>query len=175
MKKTFIIIGPESSGNRLMRHIFVESGCFNCDEPDIYPGGIRLLKNDIENVVMCRSIPNGNTWFNLECVQDIFQLSGFSVYFILLFRNWYPNIRSKCINNSVNECEAEESLVNECRHIFSYISKLENFYLFSTSALFLNPVNSMRDLISYTGLKINYISLSAIVMNPDSKHYEEIV
>lgn len=91
MKKAFIVVGPEASGNRYLGRLLVSAGCagsgthhqpfdkdnWNFELPEPYP----------EKVVLVRSFPHAKAWPDLVTLKRKFDHYGYETTVLILFRD----------------------------------------------------------------------------------------
>lgn len=84
MKRAFIILGPESSGTRLLTQLFIKAGCAGD------PGHTQRLDKEkpVEPlVVIRRSYPYRKQWPNLAKLSGRLQSAGYDVFVIVIIRS----------------------------------------------------------------------------------------
>lgn len=127
MKKAFIVVGPESSGNRYMGRLLVSAGCagsgthhqpFDKDNWDF-----ELPKDSPERVVLVRSFPNAHEWPDLNKLRDKFFLEyGYETTILVMVRDMWVVAQSQIRNRHVvNEDMAYKHYNQAYEFIFSDI------------------------------------------------------
>lgn len=107
MKTAFLIAGPESAGNHLTTQLFCMAGCTG-GEP-LYKQLVDFIEgreHDITNIighaskiVHFVSIPRDCVYQpDLPFIKRRFESSGFQTFTIILFRDWYANVKSKVLD-----------------------------------------------------------------------------
>lgn len=182
MKKLFFVIGPESSGNRLLTRILCNSGCFGDFEHyqrlDEFINGKQFLKEiigDNETIVFRRSVPHGGVFPNIKLIVEKFVNEGFTPHFVLPQRSTYELYRSKINNNGKRSLEdAHESNKLELFHIWtSVFPNLQNPFMFvPTSLLFYCPNLVLIDLKFWSGLDIPIEKVKSFIYNADEKYHK---
>ena len=97
--RAFMIYGPESSGNRLLRRILIAGGCVG--DPGLEQSFDQALPmaEDVPLIVWGRSVPGNvppNSWPSFY-VQDIGQARkhGYDVFGLVMVRDWYCMAQSQ--------------------------------------------------------------------------------
>lgn len=160
MRKAYLIVGPESSGTRVVTRLFVEIGCvggFTHHQPlDKFVqggGGIEQHGEDAR-FVFRRSVPHNLSWPDLGDIDKRFKEHGCETLWIVLVRDWYALAHSKARQGHTKALdEAYGKLVPQYNHIFKCILENDlNYILLSTSLMFVHPVRALRRLEEMTGL-----------------------
>ena len=94
-RKAYLVVGPESSGTRIVTRLFVEAGCvgsFEHSQPlDKF---LRLKRMTLDNYsesekfVLRRSVPHGTKFPDLKHINDRFVANGCKTTWIILLREW---------------------------------------------------------------------------------------
>lgn len=94
MKRAFFIIGPESSGTKMLTEAFVSVGCYgnkghrqSLDHVDIGDVG--------DEIVWRRSMPHGRGWPTFDDIFGKVREYGYVIYPILIFRDKDYTVRSQ--------------------------------------------------------------------------------
>lgn len=155
MSRAIIVVGPESSGTKLITELFVSAGCLgdytheqrfdekfdkniNTDWPD-------------QDIVFRRSIPHAKVWNKPIDLVQRFENIGYNPLLVVTFREFVPNIFSKINNDHSDEKNAYSDLLYQLRFIFHSLSMIDNFYMLSTSYLFKEPLSSITDMFMCSG------------------------
>jgi len=138
-KRAFLVLGPESAGNRLVTRCLISAGCEGdgdheqrFDEPDGLVGAADLI-------VIRRSMPHGDAWPHLDGLLDRLKSHGYhDVRVLAMIRTHYCMIRSQVIaghhcNVSPDKwfAEAEDEVASAMRRIgqFAFENKLPIRYI----------------------------------------------
>ena len=124
MKRAFLVLGPESSGTRLMTRILIGAGCLGDD------GEIQRLDDgipDVPLVVWRRSIPHAGTWPVIPQMVANLRIAGHHVMAVVTTRAWYPMTQSQLAARHVPNLEVA-------------LTHLQRAYPFITGALTSNCV-----------------------------------
>lgn len=170
MKKAFVVLGPESSGTKLVTKIFIESGCFGDDGHNQKLDQNTEL-NDIDTLVFRRSVPHSRVFPDIKGIQDRFEKQGFEVFWVIVVRDWTctaesaPKYGHKGCVQSARKC-----LPGEWRYIGDNLKHMKKFYFILTSALFLEPLRSLKSLENWIGMSINY-GIVKEIFDADEKYF----
>lgn len=159
IKKLFLVLGPESSGNHLTSLVLQKMGCY-WEEPqklDSFLEGTMELKDitDEKNIVLRRSVPHGREWPSPVEIEKRFKEEGYTMGTIILQREWMATCLSNYYHRSNTVEEAEATLRDAEKHIARYLynSALDPFYVLNVSSMMKDPVPSIKGLERFTGLK----------------------
>lgn len=159
MRRVFLVLGPESSGNNLTSLVLKNMGCY-WEEPqklDLLLKGEMKLKDitDNPNIVLRRSVPYGREWSNPIEIAAAFRNEGYEMYTIVLQREWMATMLSNYYHRSSTVEEAWETLVKAEKHIATYLQSgvLDPFYVLNTSSLMKDPEPVIKGLEFFTKLE----------------------
>jgi len=101
-KKAILLVGPESSGTKLLAKCFID--CFGCAGDDTIDGTI----NESEELIMVRfSLPSGpvgsSRFVDVQHVTQHLKGRGFDVHAVVTSRNWYPMLESSVRQTGNND------------------------------------------------------------------------
>lgn len=178
MSRAIIVVGPESSGTKLITELFVKAGCLGD-----YTHEQRFDKkfeNNIDtdwpnqDIVFRRSIPHAKVWNKPIDLIQRFKNIGYNPLLVVTFREFIPNAFSKINNNHSDKNDAYSDLICQLRFIFHSLSMIDNFYMLSTSHLFKEPAFSIQDILiccGFTEINANKIKeMIESVYDADKKH-----
>lgn len=124
-KRAFLVLGPESSGNRFVTECFIKAGCDG--DPDHEQRFDRTLDGAEDTIVWRRSLPYGggnHRWPDLETMLKKLQERDYNVRVIALLRNQYCTEKSQVGLHVKTREESARNIVSATRRIASFI--LEN-------------------------------------------------
>lgn len=173
--KAFVVIGPESSGTRIVTRLFCAVGCLGGYE-HVQPldcfiengGDFPYVKG--RDIVFRRSVPHANQVPDICRIQDKFEREGFDVYWIIVIRDWYCTIASaaehkhKCSNE-----KAANQLPQEWAYIGMNLGNMKRFYFLLSSQMMLSPERALIGLERYT--KLEFSLYTDLVRDADVKHF----
>ncbi len=178
MKRFYGIVGPESSGTKIVTALFVKAGCFG-DGPqheqrlDKFIFGPESLESlgvkSEDDIVLRRSVPYGSSWPDLCYINHLFtNVYGYQPLWIILLRDWTCNVFSKIKQKHKTDIDtANRFLFKEIREIFSQVLSMKvPFFVLNTSLLFERKERVLIRLSEITGLKFD----CSQIFNPDLQH-----
>jgi hypothetical protein len=157
MKNCFMIIGPESSGTRMLTRIFIDSGCIGSDDHDQFFDSAPPLEE--MNVVWRRSIPHGGIKEpNIEEMYNHLISNNYNITIIVISRDIFCTIFSQIQNNHVeNKHQSIENIQNSFLFLFNLIKKLNaKYFMINYESLILHKdwtIDNLSKLINFN-LKI---------------------
>lgn len=184
MKRVFIVVGPESSGTRIITRLFCMAGCVGDYEHEqrldnfVHNESVeicRVLGKDCETIVLRRSIPHDSDLRpDVLGIGAKFQSAGFEPYYIVTMRDWICNAASKInMGHGTDFDMAKNSLVEEWSDIGKMFTEFNgNFYMVITSNMFTNPERAIGGLENWTGLVFPKDAYD-VVFDADSKYYDK--
>lgn len=125
-KRCFLVIGPESSGNKLIARILIDAGCYG-DASTQQRLDKTAPPEDINDIVLVRSFPHGaekeRHFPNLATEQLAFQKYGFNDFMaIVTVRDMFCTSKSQVLRGHVNsEAEALQNIPAAYGHIYSQL------------------------------------------------------
>lgn len=184
MKRVFIIVGPESSGTRVVTRLFCMAGCVGDYEHEqrldkfVYENDVGIdetLGEGHETIVLRRSIPHyPDKRPDILGIGAMFQEAGYEPYYVVTMRDWTCNALSKVV---AGHCpawpEAKECLTKEWADIGSIFAGFDgNFCVVLTSHLFVDPERTLSGLEGWLGLSFPKNAFK-IVFDADGKYYSK--
>jgi len=181
MKKVFFIVGPESSGTRIVTRLFCLAGCWGDwsheQRLDRFVYGkvskIPDLAEESEAIVFRRSIPHYPVVRpDIVGIGDMFLSVGFQPYYIVTMRNWGCNAASKeRVGHSPDLSKAKQDLTEEWVNIGNLFGGFGGrFYVILTSSLFRDPQRAINDMGTWLKLKFPP-QATEVVFDADEKYY----
>lgn len=86
MRRAFFVIGPESSGTRMMAESLISAGCYGD-----YSHGQRMDNMNFQGlpdlIVFRRSIPHADKWPPLEGIYKLIRAAGYEIVVLTMWRN----------------------------------------------------------------------------------------
>lgn len=93
MKRCYLVVGAESSGNRLLGKLLVSAGCTGDDRMD-GPFSASLPTHE-DPAVVIRSYPHGNEWPDLSDIYRALRNRGYQVRVIVAVRDRHCTVMSQ--------------------------------------------------------------------------------
>jgi len=180
MRTAYFVIGPESSGTRLMTKIFRSAGIAD----PLF--GLRRIYNSIlvetikdrlpknGDIVIWRSMPHErdeSRWEPLSLSRDGLKDLGFNVRYIITVRELYSHTRSMVSRNHCSMDDPREAAKAEYRKIFYDVAG-NDFIVVSTSLLMVKPERALTSLSEWSGLNLNIPSIRQFIRDEDRKWFK---
>lgn len=127
-KRAFFVIGPESSGTRMMTQAFIACGAYGSPghsqklDKEGFDGGHNLI-------VIRRSVPHGHNMPRITKLINDMQGYGYSVVPIIILRD-----KDKCAASQVKRGhaktlqEAKDSIKKAVYHIYEHMANFKGYY-----------------------------------------------
>ena len=171
-RRAYLVLGPESSGTRLMTRILIAGGCTG-DDGHAQRWDAKLPEG-VSPIVWRRSVPHGGYWPDVERCIAALKVRGYQVTVVVTMRDWWAVIRSQV---AVGHVESEEQA----------LTNLRNAYRLIFSGLLAHPVDYV--VVGYEGLAQRSETVLAwlskrlglarvadvVIYNGNAKHTEEAV
>src|SRR5581483_9496380 len=92
-KRAFLVLGPESSGTRLVTRCLIAAGCQGCGDhaQDLDAS----LDGAADLIVWRRSLPHGSLWPDLREMLLALRSHGYAVQVLVTVRSHYCMVRSQ--------------------------------------------------------------------------------
>lgn len=160
-KRAFVILGPESSGTRLLTRLFIEAGCAGDD------GHVQRLDTErpVEPlVVIRRSYPYGNVWPDLAQLSGRFQNAGYDIFVVVILRSLQFTVLSSLQqNHTKSEQKARHRSQEAFRRIGSALFDDPLPFVWLTyEALVQRPEQITGWLFDQVGLKPPHVSRGTV-------------
>lgn len=134
MNRAFVVVGPESSGNRYVTRMLVSGGCIghgNVHQPLVDATGIdwRITVPDPGDkpLAFFRSFPHGRTsdgWPNMEQIDSQLRSARYEPFYLVCVRNWAATIKSQvAVGHVQSEHEARRNVTDGLKRIFRFIAE----------------------------------------------------
>lgn len=150
MLKAYLVLGPESSGTRMMTEILIAAGCIGdagheqrFDEKQ--PAGE-------SPIVWRRSVPHAGEWPSIDLMIHRLQQSGYEVFAVVTMRDWTAMARSQVEHWNHTFESAIENIRGAYPYIFASLLKFRVPYIM-TSYEGLVEYGPQQDLFSTIGLE----------------------
>lgn len=161
-KVAYLVLGPESSGTRLMTSILINAGCSgSADHEQPFD---KKIEGDL--IVWRRSFPHNGKWPKIRLLLK--QLGGYSVTIVVMVRDWYYLISSQVAGGHTQTAiEANDNAATAYVEIFSQLKNIP-FIVVSYESLILNGEKAQINMLNELGLPIPETFVS--IVNGDSKY-----
>ena len=184
MKRVFMVVGPESSGTRVVTRLLCMAGCAGDSNDEqrldafVHNEDVEIctiLGKDCDTIVLRRSIPHDSDLRpDILGIGAKFQSAGFEPYYIVTMRDWTCNAASKInMGHGTDLAIARKGLVEEWSYIGTMFVGFDgNFCIVMTSSLCTNPERVIMGLKGWTGLVFPEDAKN-IIFDADAKYYEK--
>jgi hypothetical protein len=106
MKTAYFVMGPESSGTRMLTEAFIKAGCYGDSSIDQRMDDMNFSE---DLIVFRRSLPHGGIWPNIPYI--ISKMAGYTIRPIMILRDKAYTIKSQIKNQHVaTEIEAIDNI-----------------------------------------------------------------
>ncbi|KKN84449.1 hypothetical protein LCGC14_0289110 [marine sediment metagenome] len=149
MLRAYLVLGPESSGTRMMTEILIAAGCVGD------PGHDQHFDQEFpteETIVWRRSVPHGGEWPPLDLMIHRLKQSGYAVFAVVTMRDWTAMARSQVEHWNHSFDSAINNIRTAYPYIFSSMLKFQVPYIM-TSYESLKEYGPQKDLFSAIGLE----------------------
>ena len=172
--KAVIVVGPESSGNRLMTKLLVLSGCDGDGEQEQRFDEYVPEAAD-RNIVWLMSVPLGSIQrpdlnYRAKSLQD----KGYEVSAIVMARDWFPTHRSQMFFMKIEHFEAVERIRRAYLHIFRQLDICcVPFVMATYESLLMNKEKTMKMILDMLELPHGDIDKAGeIIFDANEKYYD---
>ncbi len=159
MKKAYLVLGPESSGTRLITRLLIDAGCFGdgdheqrLDKQDDESKELleeAALPHDETPVVWRRSYPHAERWVDISRAVGQLRERGYAVSAVLTTRDWFPMIQSQRNGHPhvLNEEIGLRNVRQAYRTIFRYLPEDVPFVMASYESIVRYRRRAVRKLL----------------------------
>lgn len=171
INRAFLVLGPESSGTRLMTRLLITAGCYGDD------GHKQRLDEHIPDneplIVWRRSVPHDGQYPDLAKMVKGLRAVGYVVTAVIMSRDWHamaesqvnaPHTRSKKV--------AAANTRDAYRHIFAYLPYQVPYELVNYESLTRRPETAVKRLYERLGLDVP-AGAWTYIYDGNAKYYEE--
>lgn len=154
-KQAFVIVGPESSGTRLMARLFIAAGCYGDDDHrqrlDAVIDGEKCKESPI---VLRRSYPYAKKWPELRHVKEKLEFAGYQVRVVLVVRSLlFTALSNHRAMHTKSMSKALTRSTEALRCILSQLAETRAPYLWVTyESLVRRPEQELTFLFEWAGL-----------------------
>lgn len=121
-RRAFFVVGPESSGTRMLTRAFMSIGFFGDDGHDQAFDSLDFKNCEHNWIVFRRSVPHNGEWPHLDALRQAMVIGGYNVTPVAIFRDPEVTARSQVKANHCNAIEQARLNVLSARNlIFAYL------------------------------------------------------
>lgn len=169
MKRCFLIVGAESSGNRLLGKLLVNAGCFGDDRMD-GPFSQRLPCDEALAVVI-RSYPHGDEWPDIVAIYTELRAKGYQVMVLVAIRDWHCTLQSQIHSQHHPKELALANIRRAYGEIFTGLATINCWHTVISYEALVSTPQAQTVLLHRLGLEGEPIE----TYNGNDKHYGRIV
>lgn len=177
MKRCYVVVGPESSGNRLLASILVRAGCIGSASTE-QPWGDDLPSHENLAVVI-RSYPHGEGWPYLNAIYNCLEARDYEVFTLITVRSPVACLSSQVAQGHAIDSGTAAALYREAyRRILADVRG--HFYLVPIESLILHPREATAALLALLGLPpvvdgpLIVNGRERHISDENWKHYQEV-
>lgn len=176
MKQAYIVVGPESSGTKLVTEILIKQGCWGDAGNDQRIDNIFAAhrKLEVPKAVFRRSFPHGGKWPILPDLLWHFKERGFEIVVIVMMRDMYCIMQSQMTNSThaFTLAHSFEKIRRAYTTIFRALAAVDrDFLIVSYESLVRRPVETCSWACGMIGMEFDPGKLPDI-RDENAKHYE---
>lgn len=176
-KTCYFVVGPESSGNRLMAKILVDAGCYG--DANMFQRLDRHIPTDVEKIVWIRSFPHGargegRHWPDMTLLRKKVRDLGYVPQAVVMARDEFCMARSQLKAGHVSDMhEAMYNIMHAKERIYTELNKASIAHITIT---FEGLIYRARQTTTWL---LNMLNLpdrgqSAYIYDANSKWYKEL-
>lgn len=169
-----IISGPESSGNKVLRNILVDSGFSDVSECT-YIKDVALNFIGDSKVVWLRSAPHAREFPDYSLMATILRNKGYQVFCLVPLRDWHFTIESQIDRSHVSSIQ--ESLRNLIRCYCQIFQSLALANIRFAPVLYPdlceNPVTCLQRLFKLLGIDATTLQTNRVMTNRDRQRLDK--
>lgn len=170
-QRAYLVLGPESSGTRLMTSLLIEAGCYGD------AGHVQRWDKNLPDFEPCivwrRSLPHGGKWPDVGQLIARLQDSGYTVTAVIMSRDWHAMSRSQVdAGHTLDPAGAIANIQEAYRLIFEAINPTAlRFELVNYESLVQRPREAVAQLMARLGLPE---AKGVHIHDANAKHYRGV-
>ena len=170
MKRAILVLGPESTGTRLITRALLLAGCKGSADHR-QPFDLELPANE-RLIAWRRSVPHNKVWPDINQMFDSLDGLGYNVYAVVTTRDFFAVTESQVKNRHVpNKVRAIGNICKAYSHIFSELNRIGiRHIVISYESLIQRPTLCLRENFKLLGL---HYPGGIEVRDGNSKFYKE--
>lgn len=154
--RAYLVLGPESSGTRLVTRLLIAAGCWGDDGHKQRMDGMSratLLTLRPAPLVWRRSVPHNGQWPDVRGIVEGLRDCGYTVTALVVSRDWHAMACSQLHAPHVKSvAEALQNISQAYRRIFAGLGEDVPFEVVNYEALVAHPRPVLRYLARRLGL-----------------------
>lgn len=175
-KRAFLVVGPESSGTKLVTQILISNGCQGSATNDqhLWSAIQQRLSIEVDPLVLRLSFPHGLDMIDLSQLLWHMRCLGYWPRVLITVRDWWVIQQSQCDDHThaFSPEHSENKIMDAYLRIFAGLIHCRTpFRLVSYEALVTRPAKTMRKIVEWCGLDFRP-ELSVHVSDENKKWYD---
>ena len=168
-KKPFLVLGPESSGTRLVTKVLMECGCQGSDDHE--QEWDQNPPTEQDPIVWRRSVPHRREWPHISKMVDPLGKNEYNIKIIITARDWHCMAISQVNAEHVPNMKVAYSNIKRAyATIFNQASSYE-FFVMSYESLCAQPLVTTQWLATVLGLNVPESIFE--IRSGNDKYYDE--
>ena len=148
MRRAYFVMGPESSGTRVMMRLLLAAGCWGDAD---HPQRLDNLKfvTAPDRIVFRRSVPHAMEWPPIAEIVGKMQAAGYGVTAVVTTREWNAMMKSQVRAGHVpNLPQAMSHLQLAHKHIFTQLAETTAAYVMTSYEALVQRPNEFLQVIN---------------------------
>jgi len=173
-RRAFFVIGPESSGTKMMAQILIRCGCKGSSGDNQLMADLNEAAKSECNIVVRFSFPHMRVWPDFEYTVNKYRQFGFEVIALVMSRSWWVMMESQTKRGHVKDQTAALSNIQRAYYLmFHQMDKAGvNFLIVSYEDLILNAAGGCISRLCGM-LRLPNPDPFPEIRNENLKHYKE--
>jgi len=169
--KAYLVIGPESSGTRVLTKALIAAGCYGQSghgQAMDGPNWLGAFDDCPETIVFRRSVPHAGMCPDISDLVKRMQQCGYVVTILVVVRDLWSLVHSQVERKHARNLEHAEHRIGQAwKHIMFYCAETSaQVIMVSYESLFLNGATGLL-----TTLGLNPRAQVPVFTNEDAKYY----
>jgi hypothetical protein len=170
VKRAYLVLGPESSGTRLMTRLLIAAGCYG--DSDHHQRLDTAIPGREPFLAWRRSIPHGGTWPDLERMVEIVAALSYGVTAVIMSRDWHSMaISQEQAPHAESAGAALEQIQMAYRYIFASLPDDMPFEIVNYEAVVMRPRGTIKYLFTRLGLPVPELPY---IYDANGRYYQEV-
>lgn len=180
MKQAFVVVGPESSGNKVMTALLVRAGCVGTADDEHLNLWDRIEPATEKQVALMYSYPHGSEWPDLRNIYWRLTNKGYLTWILIMVRDHFCVMRSQVERRLKPAPIAEANYQRAYREIFKQIESGDMPYIMVPyESILMEPMKALQRLFEMLNLPTDNLGGEFVVnsksqqtiRNENEKHY----
>ncbi len=152
MVNAYLVVGPESSGTRLLSKVLMSAGCLGSDQHSQEWDDLKFPLPE-KPIVFRRSLPHDRQWPDIGEIITKMRNAGYNVHVLVTTRDWHPVIQSQLAStNHFGYPRILEHIRKAYTMIMVEVNKLHAPFTMSSYESLTSNSKSVNELLTFIGL-----------------------